>query len=269
MKSATNNSTESTELPARNKQLAGYDAQLGSPLRGYLLWPLTFVWAVGFAMLIPVAAFIAPNWFKEHGWWFPKTWGRVPLWWHGVKVDVKGAENLEFEGARLLLFNHVSLLDLLVMSGYCPKDSIVIYKKEFSRYPGVGIAMKSLGMIAVDRKDTKSAVASMKGAADRLREGGKCVIMSPEGTRSRKGGLQRFKKGPFHLAMQTGSPIVPFIMRGVDQVLPMGSILVRPGHITIEVLPAISPEGWRRETLMEHIDEVREVFLDYLDPEAE
>ena len=172
-----------------------YDAQLGSPFRGYFLWPLTFLWAVSFAMLIPVAALVAPQWFKKHGWCLPRTWGRVPLWWHGVKVDVTGEENLEFEGPRLLLFNHVSLLDLLIMAAHCPENSIVIHKKELLKIPGLGIGLKSLGMIAIDRKDTKSAIASMNSAAERIRENGESVIMAPEGTRSRKGGLQRFKKG--------------------------------------------------------------------------
>lgn len=268
MKTASSDLAMPTDSSATQDRRA-YDAHLGSPLRGYFLCPLTFVWAVGFAMLFPIAAFVAPKWFKKHGWWFPRTWGRVPLWWHGVKVDVRGASNLEFEGSRLLLFNHVSLLDLLVMSGYCPANSVVIHKKEFQRIPGVGIALKSLGMIAVDRKDTKSAIASMNSAAQRIRERDETVIMAPEGTRSRKGGLQQFKKGPFHLAMQTGAPLVPFLMRGVDQILPMGSIIIRPGRVTIDVLPPISPEGWERKDLNKHMDEVREVFLEYLTPEAE
>jgi 1-acyl-sn-glycerol-3-phosphate acyltransferase len=245
-----------------------YDAQLGSPFRGYFLWPLTFLWAVSFAMLIPVAALVAPQWFKKHGWCLPRTWGRVPLWWHGVKVDVTGEENLEFEGPRLLLFNHVSLLDLLIMAAHCPENSIVIHKKELLKIPGLGIGLKSLGMIAIDRKDTKSAIASMNSAAERIRENGESVIMAPEGTRSRKGGLQRFKKGPFHLAIQTGAPLVPFLMRGVDQVLPMGSILIRPGRIAIDILPPISSVGWERKDMAEHMYNVREVFLEYLSPEA-
>lgn len=231
--------------------------------------PLTFIWAVFFAMLVPITAVLAPKWFKKHGWWIPRTWGSVPLWWHGVKVDITGEENLDFEGARILLFNHVSLLDLLVLAKTCPEFSIVIYKEEFHKIPGVGAALRGLGSIAVNRKNHKAALASMKVAADRIRENGETVLMAPEGTRSRKGGLQKFKKGPFHLAIRTGAPVVPFIMRGVDQVLPMGSVWMRPGRVALDILPPISSEGWKQETIRDHATDVREVFLQYLEPEVE
>ncbi|MDG1500681.1 MAG: 1-acyl-sn-glycerol-3-phosphate acyltransferase [Planctomycetota bacterium] len=246
-----------------------YDAGAGSILRGIPLMPLTFLWAVSVAMLVPITAIVAPKWFKKHGWSIPRIWGSAPLWWHGVKVEVTGEENLNFEGARILLFNHVSLLDMLVLAKTCPEFSIVIYKEEFHKIPGVGAALRGLGSIAVNRKNHKAALASMKLAAERIRDNGETVVMAPEGTRSRKGGLQKFKKGPFHLAIQTGAPVVPFIMRGVDQVLPMGSVWMRPGRVALDILPPISSEGWQQETIRDHAQGVREVFLEYLEPEAE
>ncbi|MFT5150258.1 MAG: putative phosphoserine phosphatase/1-acylglycerol-3-phosphate O-acyltransferase, partial [Planctomycetota bacterium] len=92
---------------------------------------------------------------------------------------------------------------------------------------------------------------------------------APEGTRSRRGGLQRFKLGAFHLATTTGVPIVPMIMRGVDRVLPMGSFIVRSGRIRVDYLPPIDPTGWELEEVREHADEIREQFLQYLPPAPE
>ncbi|MHC4838755.1 MAG: lysophospholipid acyltransferase family protein, partial [Planctomycetota bacterium] len=88
--------------------------------------------------------------------------------------------------------------------------------------------------------------------------------IAPEGTRSRKGGLQRFKMGAFHLALQTGAPIVPSIMRGVAELNPMGSLIVRSGTVRIDFLEPIRPDGWTRQELHRHAEEVRAVFLRYL-----
>jgi len=167
----------------------------------------------------------------------------------------------------LVLFNHVSLLDLFVLAALCPPGALVLYKKEFRKVPGLGHALRNLGMIPVDRENLEAAVASVAEAGRRIKEEGATCLIAPEGTRSRKGGLQRFKMGAFHLASEYGIPIVPMIMRGIDRVLPMGSLIVRSGVVRVDFLHPIDTSSWERENLREHSRDMRDLFLEYLPAE--
>lgn len=252
--------------PSAQARPEPFDARPGSRVRGALLAPVTLVWALLAALLVAVVAIIAPRWFARNGWSLVHLWGRVPLWWHGIRVEQHGREHLDRPGAKILLFNHVSVLDLFVLSSIAPEHVVVIYKQEFRKVPGIGRALRALDCIPVDRSDPERARASMEAAADRLRESGGTLMMAPEGTRSREGGLQEFKLGAFHLALQTGAPLIPLIMRGIDQVSPIGSILLRSGRVRVDFLEPIEPTGWTPESVRDHAQAVRTEFLRYLDP---
>ena len=254
------------EHPAPAGSHRTWDARPGGGLRGLLLLPLSALWMILASGFVAVVAVVVPGWFRRRGWWMVRAWGRVPLWWHGVRLEVTGAERLEAAGPRLVLFNHVSILDLFVLAATSPANTVVVYKQEFHKIPGIGHALKALGCIAVDRSDKERALASMSAAAERIRSEGCTVYIAPEGTRSRKGGLQEFKLGAFHLAVQTGAPLVPLIMRGIPAVLPMGSFRIRSGRVGVDLLEPIEPTGWTTEGVRDHAAEVREVFLEYLAP---
>ena len=234
-----------------------------------MLMPLTVLWTLGGAGLVALAGLVLRGVFRRRAWWMVNLWGRAPLWWHGVRLEVSGAEHLVGDGPRLVLFNHVSILDLFVLARVAPASAVVVYKQEFHKIPGLGHALRALGHIPIDRTDKDSAVASISAAAGRIHAEGCSVFMAPEGTRSRKGGLQQFKLGPFHLAQQTGAPMVPMIMRGISSVLPMGSFVIRPGRVGVDLLEPIEPTGWQPEEVRERAGEVREVFLEWLEPVRE
>ncbi|MFT7670059.1 MAG: putative phosphoserine phosphatase/1-acylglycerol-3-phosphate O-acyltransferase [Planctomycetota bacterium] len=242
-------------------------ANPGSSWRGALFFVPLFAWALIGAGMIGVMAMLSEHYAKT-GWISSvRLWGRFPLMLIGVKLDVHGIEHRDSPGSKLILFNHVSLLDLFVLSALCPERAIVLYKIEFERIPGIAIAFTKLGMIPVDRTNLESAVTSIMQAGRRIQsEGGTCVI-APEGTRSRNGGLQRFKLGAFHLAAEHSIPIVPMVMRGLDQILPMGKLIARSGTIRIDFLPAIETSDWSTEDSRQHSQEVRDLFLEYLPAE--
>jgi 1-acyl-sn-glycerol-3-phosphate acyltransferase len=190
-----------------------------------------------------------------------RSWGHVPLWALGVRLDVRGLERRDAPGAKIVVFNHASLLDLFVLAALCPPRPIVLYKKELGRIPGLGWALSSLGMVSLDRSNHVAAIQSVAAAGERMRAEGASLIMAPEGTRSRRGGLQAFKLGAFHLATSTGVPLTPMILRGTASVLPMGSILARSGVVRVDFLASIESDDWRVEDVRAHAAEVREVFL--------
>ncbi len=239
----------------------------GGHLRSALVLVPIILWTLLGATFIALLALIARSWTRRRLQSMVRIWGRVPLAMAGVRVELHGQEHLEAQGPKLFLFNHVSTLDLLLLGAHAPPSPCVAYKREFRRIPGIGWALIALGMIEIDRSDAERAIESLTRAGERLQAEGLTLMMSPEGTRSRRGGLQQFKKGPFHVAIATGAPIYPVIWRGIEEVNPMGSWLIRSGVIRADCLPPIDTSGWKTETIEEHIADTRAVFLRYLAPE--
>jgi putative phosphoserine phosphatase/1-acylglycerol-3-phosphate O-acyltransferase len=237
-----------------------------SAWRGLLFLVPIALWTLGGAALVALIAVLVPA--VRRGGFVPlvRLWGRVPLRLCGVALEVHGREHVATPAPRLILFNHVSLLDLYVLAALAPPRPLVLYKKEFSRIPGLGLALRTLRMIPVDRGNHEAAVRSVAEAGQRLVDEGASCLMAPEGTRSRRGGLQDFKLGAFHLAATRGIPIVPMVMQGIERVLPMGSYLIRSGTVRVDYLAPIDTTGWRADEARSHAREVRARFLELAPP---
>ncbi len=236
----------------------------GSALRAALCYPLAALLAFLIAGAVMLMMIFAPAAFQPRRAAWVRAWGKALLWILGVRLEVGGAERRAAPGPAILLFNHASLLDLMVLATQWGEDATVVYKREFHRIPVIGFVMRRLGLIAIDRADRERAVASLQTAAALVQERGAKVFMAPEGTRSRRGGLQQFKLGPFHLAIETGAPLLPVLLRGVERLAPMRGWLIRSGTVRLDYLQPIDAVGWRAEDVRRHADEVRAVFLRYL-----
>jgi len=243
-----------------------HDARAGGRLRGILVLPLAVLFGFLYPLCLIPPAVLTPKWFQPRRQAAVANWGRFLLWLWGIRLEVHGKENHEGEGARILLFNHVSILDLMVLSAAWGEHDTVVYKKEFGRIPIIGRCMRALDFVAVDRGDRSKARESISTAAAYIREKGFAVWIAPEGTRSREGGLQDFKMGPFHMALASGAALVPTISRGIEQISPHGTFIVRPGVVRVDYLAPISTDGWDRRELRERATEVRQVFLQYVPP---
>jgi putative phosphoserine phosphatase/1-acylglycerol-3-phosphate O-acyltransferase len=120
----------------------------------------------------------------------------------------------------------------------------------------------------VDRADHKKAVEALAPAVEALRSGTSLAI-APEGTRSETERLLPFKKGPFHIAMQAGVPMVPVVIHNAIESQPKGTKLFRPATVRVEVLPPIYTGDWRVETIDRHVADVRGRFLRALGQDEE
>jgi 1-acyl-sn-glycerol-3-phosphate acyltransferase len=138
--------------------------------------------------------------------------------------------------------NHASMIDIWAVFVAIPASFRFIAKKQLSRIPLFGWAMAAGRFIFIDRQNALSARRSMDEAARRIRSG-QSVVIFPEGTRTRSGRLGAFKKGGFHLAIDSGAAIVPVAIRGSGAAMPPGSPLIRAGSVKIEVDAPIPTEG--------------------------
>jgi putative phosphoserine phosphatase/1-acylglycerol-3-phosphate O-acyltransferase len=185
----------------------------------------------------------------------------------GIKLVIKGKENLWNARPAVFIFNHQSNVDLLIMCKLIRKDSVALAKQEL-KYTPIGPVLMAAGVIFLDRANKEKAIHAMKPALDALLSG-TSVGIAPEGTRSKDKNLGAFKKGAFHLAMQAKAPIVPVIIKNAHDVMPKGSNLIKPSIVEVVVLPAISTKRWKKETIDKHIKSVRDKYLIELDQEVD
>ncbi len=171
----------------------------------------------------------------------------------GVRIETVGREQLDPQQTYIFMANHVSNIDPPVFVPLIGRRVFILVKKELFRIPVLGYAMRKAQFIAVDRQNRDAAVESVKKAIEVLRSG-LSMMAFPEGTRSRDGKLLPFKKGPFHLAMDSGNPVVPVTIVGAHEVWPKGHFRITPGKIMIVFHPPMDPQAFAsRDELMQAV----------------
>jgi 1-acyl-sn-glycerol-3-phosphate acyltransferase len=150
---------------------------------------------------------------------------------------VEGGDNVPRTGAVLLASNHLSFADSVVIPVVAPRKVVFLAKKEY--FTGTGVKgrlsrawFEGLGMVPVDRSDTRSALDSLDIALEVLRQG-EAFGLYPEGTRSRDGRLYRGRTGVAQLALVSGAPIVPVGLIGTERLQPVGATLPRLAKVTV------------------------------------
>ena len=195
------------------------------------------------------------------GQWAMRVSGRVL----GIKVEVSGLDRIDPRTALIFMPNHISFLDGPLLEMLIPGAARVVLKKSILRIPVVGLGMRFVGFVPVDRKGIKGGKRSIAKAIQMVREKGYSFLIFPEGTRSRDGKLQRFRRGGFFLALETGAPIVPVTIRGTFELMPKGQKYARKGSVCVAFHDPIPITGYTIVTLAGLMEKVREAILSFED----
>ena len=160
---------------------------------------------------------------------------------------VTGLGNIPRQGPVILASNHLSFVDSMVIPMVVPRRVAFLAKSDYFTGTGVKGTLSrwwfgGLGMIPVDRDDTRSAQASLDAALSVLSSDGAFGIY-PEGTRSRDGLLYRGRTGVAWLAMTSGAPVVPVGLTGTDKLQPVGTRVPRPARVSVQFGRPIDPEA--------------------------
>lgn len=180
-----------------------------------------------------------------------------------VHVNVVGEENAWAERPAVFIVNHKNTFDGLITMSVVQKDYTAVAKGEIGKMPVLGHIGRLMDVAFVDRSSTADAVAALKPVEDLARKG-LSVLVAPEGTRVDDGQIAPFKKGAFRIAMETGLPVIPIIIRNADSLGGRSALAMRPGTIDVAVLEPISVKNWKHQELAERIGEVRQMFIDTL-----
>jgi 1-acyl-sn-glycerol-3-phosphate acyltransferase len=169
----------------------------------------------------------------------------------GIGVEVTGLERVPRGRACIFMANHVSNLDPPALFPRIPGRTSAFLKRSLMKIPLLGYGMKLGDFVPVDRDGrVESAIESVNIARGVL-EKGIHITTFVEGTRSPDGRMLPFKKGPFYLAMEAGVPVIPISIHGTEQMMPKGTMRVRPGRAYIEFHEPLDPARFgSREELM-------------------
>ncbi|MFZ1701904.1 MAG: lysophospholipid acyltransferase family protein [Pyrinomonadaceae bacterium] len=205
---------------------------------------LLFLWLIRRRMwLYPLAS------------WGAKTW----LSACGATVMVTGTEHLDPDTTYVFASNHRSYLDTATLFFCAGRKMGLVAKKELLKAPVFGQGLSFVNIIAIDRSNPERAMASMKKARQVMEDGFSFGVFV-EGTRAMPGELLPFKKGAFHLALQTGSPIVPVAIKNTDRMMGKRTGVAYAGEIEMTLLPPISTAGKTSDDVMDLLLETRKVI---------
>jgi 1-acyl-sn-glycerol-3-phosphate acyltransferase len=225
-----------------------------------ILWvpvnALQFLWMCGFIAILfpPVMLTFLFTGNPETAFATGRAfWGPLNMLFGFSKIEITGAENLPKGGEPcVVMLNHQSMVDILVAWLLLPTGPKFVAKAELLHVPLIGLFMKAMGMIAIDRKNRHAAIAALRKAHDFIQEG-HILTCFPEGTRTRDGNIGPFKKGVFVVAQRTAAPIVPIAIDNCSILVPVKGWKPRPTTVKVNVGGPIDASKLTRDELMRRV----------------
>jgi 1-acyl-sn-glycerol-3-phosphate acyltransferase len=219
-----------------------------SRLRAYLLIdPLIIVATLVFGSASLLASTFDKRGRTQHA--VARMWARLLLAVSGARVRIEGLEKLQRDAAYVLVANHTSYMDTPAVL-LIPLQIRFFAKRGLFRIPLLGGHLRRAGHLAVVRENPRASLKSLTEGARMVRERGISVVLFPEGGRS-PDGLRDFKEGAAYLAIKAGVPAVPIGIIGMREVLPMGSVHVRPHAVTVRIGDPIPTAGMKLDARSE------------------
>ena len=183
----------------------------------------------------------------------------------GIKLSVTGLENIDKKKIYVFVSNHSSQYDIPALQYVIPIPISIVFKKELSKIPIFGWQLRTGPYIMIDRTNTESALNSIEKAKQRMTEKKLSPLLYPEGTRSKTGEVQSFKRGAFYLASKVGFPIIPVSISGASEILPKGKFKIKSGTIYVHFDKPISTENVSsRKDELDLMQKVRDIIISNL-----
>jgi len=177
-------------------------------------------------------------------------------------IRVLGKEHLPLDPPFIIACNHSSIADIPVLMTQFRYPLAFFAKEELSRVPLLGYNLIAMQHFLINRSDTRQALKQMEESKKKMQY--RPIVIFPEGTRSSTGDLLPFKKGAFHLAVQTGIPILPCYLSGTRTLIPKRFFWMSPSLITLKIGSLIHVEkkekGEEKAYAKEVLDQVYEAI---------
>lgn len=205
-------------------------------------WSWTAAGTLLLVLGVPTLIFLGL--IRRKMWLYPVARFGANLWLRacGATIKVTGTENLQEGRQYVFASNHRSYLDTATLFFHTGRKMGLVAKKELLKAPVLGQGMHYVNVFAIDRSNPERARQSMEKAR-KVIEAGYSFGIFVEGTRALPGQLLPFKKGAFHLALQTGADVIPVAMKNTDVMMGKRTGVAYGGTIEMVLLPPVRTEG--------------------------
>ncbi len=177
-----------------------------------------------------------------------RTWARVTLLLLGIRLRVTGLEHIREGEHYVYVANHTSATDIPIVLAAIPHGIRLVMRDTLTKVPVWGWSMLASPYLIINRTNATEAERTLRKAIDAIRNGAS-VLLFPEGTRAPNGEMQVFKRGAFHLAYDSGAPILPVGIAGAFNILARHEKLPRWGRrVEVRIGPALYPTESSTET---------------------
>lgn len=179
-------------------------------------------------------------------WQIRRIWAKIQLKITGIKLEFEGEFN---QNATMIVMNHQSMLDIIALEAFYPKNLAWVAKKEIKDLPIFKQTMIKPKLICVDRKNPRSLLKVLKEAKERLMEG-RILAIFPDGTRSKDGKIRPFQVGAKVLADKLDLKVQPLLIANSASLLDSKEFTLSSGTLKIICFDLVdtSKENWLEET---------------------
>lgn len=220
------------------------------PYKFLIFVPLVVIETLICVPAVCITALFSPYYGSQIG----AFWARVIQWLAPMRAKVSGRENAQKNQSYVIVANHQSSFDIVMIYANIGIDFRWIMKKELRHAPLIGYACYRLDNIFIDRSSKRASYESIQ-AAKKILKGGTSVVVFPEGTRSADGKLGKFKHGAFKLAFELGLPILPVTIKDTHKIMGKSFSTMMPGRAEMVIHKPVDTQEYidRRDELIELI----------------
>jgi 1-acyl-sn-glycerol-3-phosphate acyltransferase len=212
-----------------------------SKLRAVLISaPAVIILTIGMGLISQLCSLWDRRGRAQH--WLARQWAKMLLGVSFVDSTVRGADQLDCDTSYVVVANHSSYMDIPALYSALPLQLRFFAKKGLFSVPLLGWHLKRAGHLPVVRGDARASLKSMSDGAKMIRQRGISVLLFPEGGRT-EAGIRPFKEGAAYIAIKAGVPVVPVGLVNIRGILPMHSLLLRPGRVEINIGEPIDTAG--------------------------
>lgn len=214
----------------------------------YIIYEVVIILPVALILTLLAAFFTSAGCLcgfgKFMGYWPGVIWAKCICWLCLSPYTVKGREKLDKKTSYVFVANHQGAFDIFLLYAGLGHSFRWMLRKGLRKLPLVGPACDAAGHIWVDEQGATGMIHTVRQALKTL-QGGTSIVVFPEGTRTKDGHLNRFKKGAFTLAGMLKMPVVPITIDGPFKVMRKDSFVIRPHRMRIIIhdpIEAVSKE---------------------------
>lgn len=170
---------------------------------------------------------------------YRRIWAKFQRYFIRYKVKQIG----EFDkSADLIVLNHKSMLDIIILEEAHPRDLAWVAKKEIGEIKILGGIISLPRMISLDRANPRSIVSLIKDAKDRLANN-RVIAIFPEGTRGRGEKMLKFQEGAKILAQKLNLRIQPVVLKDTLNSFDVKNFIIKKSEISMKILPSFKPNS--------------------------